>query len=426
MPETPMKPGRLRPGGDRRGCLGGFVPHAAFGLLILGLAACEGDGGSDSPDSPIAVGSAPLAIISVDAVAGEVPLEVHLDGSQSMDPDGDITTYRWDCGDGSPVGYGPAHSHVYSSEGEYTVALTVRDSTGITSTAETTVRALSPACPDFAEGVSLGAVESESIVEASGIAASRGSPGVLWVHNDSGDLPRIFALRDDGRHLGTYEISGAQAIDWEDIAVGPGPEDGEEYIYIGDIGDNAKARPFVTVYRVPEPDVDPLAGSAEGTLVGAERLEMVYPEGPSDAECLFVDPRTADVYIVTKRSDGLSRVYRDSHPHPQVERTTMELVATLALGTTELPGSTLVTAGDISPTGSWILLRTYSHAFLWRRAADEPVGAAFLGETCRVASRSESQGEAIGFASDSAAYFTVSEGSHPSLYYFGLAEPSPN
>ena len=36
------------------------------------------------------------------------------------------------------------------------------------------------------------------------------------------------------------DIAGADNCDWEDIAVGPGPDPQKTYIYIGDIGGNAR------------------------------------------------------------------------------------------------------------------------------------------------------------------------------------------
>ena len=73
-------------------------------------------------------------------------------------------------------------------------------------------------CPVFEPGVSLGTLQLSAIDEASGIAASRTNPNVLWVHNDSGDSARVFAIHIDGTLLGTYSLSGASATDWEDIS----------------------------------------------------------------------------------------------------------------------------------------------------------------------------------------------------------------
>src|SRR5262245_45881211 len=82
--------------------------------------------------------------------------------------------------------------------------------------------------------------------EASGLAASRRNPGVLWTHNDSGD-PFVFAITSTGGVKGRVRVTGAQVWDWEDIAVGPCPKG--TCLYIADIGDNDRRRRSVTIYR---------------------------------------------------------------------------------------------------------------------------------------------------------------------------------
>ena len=96
-------------------------------------------------------------------------------------------------------------------------------------------------------------IKDKSISESSGLVASRSTPGAYWTHNDSGDGPFIYAFDTRGSSLGTFRVTGAQARDWEDMSVGPGPQRGKSYLYIGDIGDNQKARAEIIVYRVLEP-----------------------------------------------------------------------------------------------------------------------------------------------------------------------------
>ena len=156
-------------------------------------------------------------------------------------------------------------------------------------------------CPTFMDGVQLGAVESSLLVEISGVAASRKNADVLWVHNDSGDSARIYAMSIQGKHLGVYNLIGASATDWEDIAIGPGPVEGQDYVYAGDIGDNARQRSSVTVYRVAEPSVSTIQDPVTVNLYGVDALPMQYP-GPEvyDCEALLVDPVSGDLFLVTK------------------------------------------------------------------------------------------------------------------------------
>lgn len=73
--------------------------------------------------------SAPVA--SPDAVING--LSVAVSGSGSFDPDGTISAYAWDFGDGTSATGATAH-HTYPASGTYTVTLTVTDNEGATST----------------------------------------------------------------------------------------------------------------------------------------------------------------------------------------------------------------------------------------------------------------------------------------------------
>ena len=61
------------------------------------------------------------------------------DGSGSSDPDGSITSYAWDFGDGA-TGTGVTPQHTYDAAGTYSVKLTVTDDRGGTDTASQQVK----------------------------------------------------------------------------------------------------------------------------------------------------------------------------------------------------------------------------------------------------------------------------------------------
>lgn len=77
--------------------------------------------------------SAPVAVFTTtpDTAIGAGPLLVTFDASGSHDPDGAITGYQWDFGDGA-TGTGSTVSHTFMS-GTYTVTLSVEDDEGHTS-----------------------------------------------------------------------------------------------------------------------------------------------------------------------------------------------------------------------------------------------------------------------------------------------------
>ena len=269
-------------------------------------------------------------------------------------------------------------------------------------------------CPTFMEGVQLGAVESGLLTEISGLAASRQNADVLWVHNDSGDSARIYALSIQGKHLGVYNLLGASATDWEDIAIGPGPTAGQDYIYVGDVGDNARSRSSVTVYRVAEPLVSDTQDPVTTNLADVDALPMRYP-GPAvyDCEALLVDPLSGDLFLVTKdrAGEGVAHVFRNPAPHTPGVTVTLELV-------NNIPLPAQVTGGDVSPSGDGVLLRLYYQAYYWPRAMGTNLWEAFSKTACPAPLAVEPQGEAIAFAADGLGYFTVSERSSQPVYFY--------
>src|SRR4051794_26215639 len=212
-----------------------------------------------------------------------------------------------------------------------------RASTALSITAVALLAIAAPcfALPSFTTAVQQGNIQSSLVVEASGIVASRANPNVLWTHNDSGDSARVFAMTTAGANLGTYSISGAGAVDWEDIDVGPGPVAGQQYLYIGDIGDNGLSRSSVSIYRVPEPTVSDLQTPSNTIVLGAVRLILVYPDARRNAESMFVDPATRDIYIISKENN-LNRVYRAPYPQSTTGTNTLQLMTTFSTGATLL------------------------------------------------------------------------------------------
>jgi PKD repeat protein len=77
---------------------------------------------------------APVAALGVDVSV----LSVSVDGSGSSDVDGEVVGYAWDFGDGATA-TGVTAEHTYAAAGEYTIALTVTDDSGLEATATRTV-----------------------------------------------------------------------------------------------------------------------------------------------------------------------------------------------------------------------------------------------------------------------------------------------
>jgi hypothetical protein len=269
--------------------------------------------------------------------------------------------------------------------------------------ATTTVHApLVLACPTVGSAVIAGSMDASAIDEASGLVASR-THDAYWVHNDSGDSARIFALDSTGKRLATVSLQGASARDWEDMSMGPGPTGGD-WLYIGDIGDNGLSRGDVHIYRMPEPAVQ------DASVSNWEKLSWTYEDGAHNAEGLFVDPVTGDAYVVTKTS-GPAQLYRVEAP--LMTGQVLKKVASVDL-------SPLVTAADISADGSYIGMRTYSTALIWVRQDGVTVIDAMSTTPCSANLTYEPQGETFAFKPDRSGYTTISEGAYSKVHTFEL------
>jgi hypothetical protein len=252
-----------------------------------------------------------------------------------------------------------------------------------------------------------GRVDDPSANELSGLVRSPSQPGVLWSHDDSGAGPVLFGLLADGRVVARPTVTGAQAVDWEDIAAGSAP-DGRPLLYVGDIGDNASRRPSVDVYRVAEPRVGAAATAP------AARLQLRYPDGAHDAEALLVDPLRGDLVIVTKTL-GAARAYRAPALLRAGSQTTLRRGPAIALS--------LVTAGDVSADGRIVVLRGYDRLAVWVRRGREPLTTTLRRAPCLspTSLATEGQGEAIALDRRGASFATVAEGSPAVLRRYTVA-----
>lgn len=241
---------------------------------------------------------------------------------------------------------------------------------------------------------------------------------MLWLHNDAGDAPRLFAVGLAGNLLAEVGVPGAKAEDWEDIAVGPGAQPGQSYLYIADIGDNDGVRDRVRVYRAAEPAIDPGKPGSSASLDPIETFEFRYPDGPRDAETLMVDPLGGDLLVVSKESDGKSKLYRAKAPLQAGAVVELVKAGKLEFGKALLPGDPLATAGDISADGLHFAIRTRDHAFEWTRLPSESVPQALFAAPCVLPLRSEDQGEAIAYAADGSGFYTVSEGKGSKILFY--------
>jgi hypothetical protein len=250
-------------------------------------------------------------------------------------------------------------------------------------------------------------VEAE-IDEASGLASSILTPGLIYTHNDSGGKAMLYVLNERGLMPAKIQLKGVKNRDWEDIAVAKDPKTGTSCVFVGDIGDNAALYRSDFIYRFAEPAID----DTLITVSQIDKLEFVFEDGPRDAEALFIDPKTGDIFVISKR-DTNAGVYQISYPQSFTSLNTAYKVCSLPYN--------WVTAADISPNGNSILVKTYTNIYRYKRNPNMSVCTALSRKPKMMPYKLEEQGEAIAWDSKGRGYFTLSEkiGETPiELYYY--------
>lgn len=257
-------------------------------------------------------------------------------------------------------------------------------------------RPVAEADSPFREGVALGKV-SRKLDEASGLTASRANPGLLWAHNDSGNKAELYLIDTTGRIQMTCVLKGIRNRDWEDIAIGhgPGADSLATYVYVADIGDNLGHYPLKMIYRFKEPVFD----TSEKNITDIDTLFIRLDDGPRDTEALMIDPVHHAMYLLSKREDSV-HFYKIDYPFVSDTLTARFRV--------KLP-FTMITAADISPDGTEVVIKDYEHIYYWKREAFGPISKLLQTPHRQVRYEPEAQGEAICFSLDGTALFTLSE-----------------
>jgi hypothetical protein len=242
------------------------------------------------------------------------------------------------------------------------------------------------------------------VSEMSGMAASMRHPDVYWAHNDSDNTFELFGLRADATIVTRVPLRGGSNRDCEDIAVGPCQADRtQSCIYLGDIGDNLERRRQLVIYEIPEP------ATLDGAPLTARPLAFTYPDRPRNAEALLVDPDDGTIYVVTKEIDSLGTLYRIDGlgASPLAQAVRLHRLA----GSIGFAG--LTTSASVHPSGTRVLLRTYTQVFEYRGTAEQSLGSILGTEPVAVPGATQPQAEAITYVTGGEGYLLGTEQSGP-------------
>ena len=269
--------------------------------------------------------------------------------------------------------------------------------------------------PRYGPPTTIATLQNKSITESSGLVASRTTPGAYWTHNDDG--PFIYAFNTSGASLGVFRVTGAQARDWEDISIGPGPQPGKSYLYIGDIGDNDGVRSEIVVYRVAEPTLttesEKLTQVNPGKTEPADAIRLRYPDGKFDAESLIVHPVSRTIYIVTKVPLVNPVVYEAAAPLTPGKTITMKRI-----GEVRVPSGFggVLTGASLSPDGRRVAFCDYFQGYeLVLPAKSSDFNDLWKQRMTGFDLGKRNQGEAIAYRFDGKGFLATSEGSQSPL-----------
>jgi hypothetical protein len=248
--------------------------------------------------------------------------------------------------------------------------------------------------------------------EISGLAPSPTTPGVLWMHNDSGDIARLYAVAMDGRLLGIVYLTGVENVDFEDLAAGPCPA-GEpgRCLWVADTGNNGGDRDVFVVYAVPEPAVDAVAGFEDVAADRIWRFPVRYPDAVRDSEAMALAPDASTFYLFEKVDGAPTHVYRHAGDLRDGVQTDLVPVATMPAPGFDVPLGRMVTGAAMHPSGRRLLLRVYTGSYEYRLPDGADWSALATLEPLRVAAGplTEPQGEAISYDAAGTGIYTVSE-----------------
>lgn len=230
-------------------------------------------------------------------------------------------------------------------------------------------------------------IAADPISEMSGIVKSPGRDNTYWVHNDSGDSARIFAITAEGvsilptyskfTHYGDapergkqqwqgFPVLEAENVDWEDIAID------DNYLYLADTGNNANDRRDLAIYLISE--IDPTASTRSAVI---QRLPVVYPEQTEfpasvkhfDSESLFVFNNA--LYLITKHRGG-GVMGTDFEPGANLYRLETRFTdqSNLLKKIDSHPEILGATGADLSPDGNTLAVISQDALWLFSRPQD--------------------------------------------------------
>lgn len=252
----------------------------------------------------------------------------------------------------------------------------------------------------------------KSLKEVSGIEHFQNSP-YLWMINDSGNDPKLFALDTLGKLRTTFYINKKNR-DWEDLTT-----DDKGNLYIGDFGNNANDRKNLKIYKFSAYNL------GDQKNIVPEEIKFSFPDQKKfppkkknrhfDVESFFY--HNGYLYLFTKSRTKTAYGRTNLYKIPATAgKHKAEFIDTF---TTCDDMDCWVTSADISPDGKKVVL--LSHNYIWQ-FTDFKGDDFFSGTLTKFSLDHTSQKEGICFKDNNSVYITdeYAHGNGRNLYVFLL------
>ncbi|MCC6491024.1 MAG: hypothetical protein IT364_26285 [Candidatus Hydrogenedentes bacterium] len=262
-----------------------------------------------------------------------------------------------------------------------------------------------------AEAEQVCVIADERIMEASGLALSRRQPDAIWIHNDSGDIARLFIVGLDGETRGVVRLADVpMPVDWEDMC--SFTVNGEPWLLIGDVGDNAINRHIVTpdtgeeracrLLLLPEPALKP--GPEQESVPVHTAILFEYEDGPRNCESVAVDTERKEILLVSKSKS--TPLDCGMYCMPLTLQAGTCIATARRIGSLDLP---FATAMDVAPGNRRLVIISSRGAAIVDRETDEHWGDAIKKGVRLFALPKRENGETVCFGQSTGELFLNSE-----------------
>lgn len=177
----------------------------------------------------------------------------------------------------------------------------------------------------------------------------------LFAINDGGNGPQVFEIDSmNGQIKRSIWIDGTTNVDWEDLTAD------DDFLYIGDFGNNLGTRRNLKIIKVPKSELGSDTASAEEiTFSYADQVDFTPQNRNNDYDCEAFFAYGDSLYLFSKNwVDEKTRLY--------VLPKSGDNISVNPIAEFDVNGQ--ITAADISDDGKQILLLGYTeqgNTFMW-------------------------------------------------------------